>query len=335
VQCLQILSDSLLFVLLLVLPVALQQARQQSQRESMMKQLLVSLLLALVPFQSLQAEEKSPVWFNSGMNNRDITFSPDGNLILTTVVAPKNHFSVIAMSENIDGRWSALETAPFSGEFQDIEAAFHPNGDWVYFASKRPKPDRDGTDWDLWRVSYSSDGWGEPEHLGDSVNTDKNEFYPSLTKNGTLYFTATREDSLGHEDLYRSPQSDGRHTLVENVGGPVNSPAYEFNAFIAPDESYLIFGGQLREGEVGGGDLYISHRENGSFKKPALLGSNINTPQLDYCPMVFGDQFYFTSEAPIETDLRSVRNIERWYQSPGNGLGDVYSVPMTDILHHE
>jgi len=102
----------------------------------------VTLMRSMVPFQSLLAAEKSPVWFNSGINNRDITFSPDGNLILTTVVAPKNQFSVIAMSENIDGRWSALETAPFSGEFQDIEAAFHPNGNWVYFASKRPKPDR-------------------------------------------------------------------------------------------------------------------------------------------------------------------------------------------------
>ena len=115
---------------------------------------------------------KDRIWFNSGVNNRDITFSPDGNILLTTIVAPKNQFSIIAVSykkahaDNEEHTWTPLQVAPFSGEHQDIEAAFHPNGHWVYFASKRPKPDRDGSDWDLWRVSYSEGNWGEPGKPG-------------------------------------------------------------------------------------------------------------------------------------------------------------------------
>jgi hypothetical protein len=297
---------------------------------------------------------KEPLWFNSGVNNRDITYSADGSLLLTTIVAPKNQFSVIAFSRRIgaegaDGSiraegsisaegsnsqqdWSPLKVAPFSGEYADIEASFHPNGRWVYFASKRPKPDREGDDWDLWRVSYSRESWGEPENLGGAVNSTGNEFYPSVTNSGTLYFTATREDSLGFEDLYLSRLDNDRYTTAENVGAPVNSAAYEFNAFIAPDESYLIFGGQRRPEETGGGDLYIAHRVNGQFDEPQLLGADINSTRLDYCPYVFGDRFYFTTEFPDDAELGTVEKITNWYQSPGNGLGDIYSVPLDYIL---
>lgn len=281
---------------------------------------------------------KDPIWFNSGVNNRDITFSPDGNVLLTTIVAPKNQFSIIAVSykkahaTNEEHTWTPLQVAPFSGEHQDIEAAFHPNGHWVYFASKRPKPDRDGSDWDLWRVSYSEGNWGEPENLGDAVNSTADEFYPSLTIEGTLYFTATRTDTLGLEDLYLSRLEDNKYSVVENLGAPVNSVAYEFNAFIAPDESYLIFGGQRRPEETGGGDLYIARKVNGEFEEPQLLGADINSTRLDYCPYVFGDRFYFTTEFPDDAELGTVERINSWYQSPGNGLGDIYSVPLDYIF---
>lgn len=276
---------------------------------------------------------KEPLWFNSGMNNRDITFSPDGMLMLTTVVAPKNQFSLIALSTKKNGAWTELEVAPFSGKHPDLEAAFHPDGDWVYFASRRPKPGREGNDWDLWRVSWSGEYWGTPENLGRHINTTADEFYPSVTRDGTIYFTATREEGLGHEDLYSSKLEQGQYLHVTNLGEPVNSAAYEFNAFIAPDETYLIFGSQLREGETGGGDLYISMKQATGFSAPRLLPPSINTMRLDYCPTVFNGRFYFTTEQPADIDLGTVQKIADWYQSPGNGLGDIYSVPLADILN--
>ena len=32
--------------------------------------------------------------------------------------------------------------------------------------------------------------WSNPKNLGAPVNTSNNEFYPSLAKNGNLYFTS-------------------------------------------------------------------------------------------------------------------------------------------------
>ncbi|MBT7371515.1 MAG: hypothetical protein HN816_12755 [Gammaproteobacteria bacterium] len=266
------------------------------------------------------------------MNNRDITFSPDGTIMLTSIVAPKNLSAIIAISYRRDGKWTALEVAPFSGQHADIEPSFSPDGKAIFFASKRPKPNREGADWDIWQVDYHDGNWGEPVNPGSPVNTAENEFYPSTTLNGTLYFTSSRSDSLGNEDLYLARLTNGAYTEVLNIGAPVNSKAWEFNSFIAPDESYLIFGSQGREGEIGGGDLYISYRKEGSFEPPQLLGRQINTTRLDYCPSVHGGRLYFTSELPARLDISSMTKLKSWYESAGNGLGDIYWVDFHDIL---
>ena len=147
-----------------------------------------------------------------------------------------------------------------------------------------------------------------------------------------LQIPATRQDGLGKEDLYRAVATDNKYTSVENVGAPVNSPAFEFNAFIAPDESYLIFGAQGRNDEVGGGDLYISFRIDGKFEAPRLLSNQINTGRLDYCPTVFEQRLYFTSERVVDRSLSTTEQLAHWYESPGNGLGDIYWVDFDKIL---
>ena len=294
---------------------------------------LFLLLLATTEF-GLPHVQASPnaLWINSGMNNRDITFSPDGSVLLTTIMAPKHQSAVIVISQQENGQWSPLEVAPFSGQFPDIEPAFSPDGKMLFFASRRPKPGRTGTDWDLWQVSFDEDKWGTPVNLGTAINTEGDEFYPSVTMAGTVYFTATRHDTIGKEDLYRSLLTNEGYTSVENIGSPVNSDAYEFNAFIDPEESYLIFGAQGRTGEIGGGDLYISYRVDGTFGEPRRLSSLVNTTRLDYCPTVFNNRLYFTSERMNDSDLSSMERVRALYQNSGNGFGDIYWLEFDEIL---
>ena len=307
---------------------------------------LLALVLICTPFASKAMAEPVPLWFNSGMNNRDISFSPPGDVVLTTIVSPKNLFSAIAVSFRRDGKWSELEIAPFSGKYQDIEAFFTPDGSQVLFASKRPKPDREGDDWDLWRVSYSKGDFGMPEALPSVINSTGDEFYPSQANNGNLYFTATRNKET-REDIYRAVMEDGEYTRIERLGDGVNSSTWEFNAFIDPDERYLIFGSQRREGEIGGGDLYISYRQSGKFQEAQILPDSVNTKRLGYCPLVFDNRFYFTSErtTPIGSSIKNsfkssktnsplnMKKLTAQFTSPGNGLGDVYSIPLSEITN--
>ena len=273
-----------------------------------------------------------PHWVNSGLNNRDITFSPDGDVLLTTIMSPKNLFAAIAVSHKIDGEWAPLEIAPFSGEHQDIEAMFAPDGMRLFFSSKRPKPDRDGDDWDIWEVAYNAGAWSEPVNLGAPVNTTGDEYYPSIANNSNLYFTATREGGMGGEDIYRAIFRDGRFIRVENLGDGVNKETYEFNAFVAPGESYLIFGSQRRQGELGGGDLYLSVRKEGVFQSATMMQGGVNSKRLDYCPSVFNGRLYFTSERTIPLGVATdIEALSAAFRAPGNGLGDIYSVPFEPI----
>ena len=267
-------------------------------------------------------------WVSSGLNNRDITFSADGNTLLTTIMSPKNLFAAIAISHRENGSWSALTIAPFSGEYQDIEAMFSPEGDHLFFASKRPKPKREGSDWDIWHTDLIDGKWTTPINV-TALNSTGDEFYPSIAANGNLYFTSTRDEGLGGEDIYRAIYENGGYVRIENLGEGVNSKTYEFNAFVAPDESYIIFSSQRRDGEIGGGDLYLSINRADEFQPAKLLKGNVNSTRLDYCPSVYEGRLYFTSERVLVLEKpTNYSTLSRAFNSPGNGLGDIYSVPF-------
>jgi len=276
---------------------------------------------------------------NSGLNNRDITISPDGKTLYTSVTSPKNDHAVILESHLKNGRWSEPELAPFSGTYPDIEPMYSPDGEQLFFASKRPKTDLNGTDWDIWFMTSTANGWSAPINAGASVNSDGDEFYPSVAANGNLYFTATRADGEGSEDIYVARRNLKTIDVIKfedasPVPGKLNTKTYEFNAFIAPDESYLIFGSQGREDEIGGGDLYISYRQsNGDFGDGVLLPETVNSNKLDYCPYVWQQTFFFTSERRSKLDhIDSAKSMKYKFNSPGNGLGDIYGIELEQVL---
>jgi len=48
--------------------------------------------------------------------------------------------------------------------------------------------------------------------------------------------------------------------------------------------------------------------------------------------MVHDGRFYFTSELPGTSLPRNMAGMSHWYASPGNGLGDIYSVDLDQLL---
>ena len=80
----------------------------------------------------------------------------------------------------------------------------------------------------------------------------------------------------------------------ESSRAPSTSPAWAAHAFIAPDESYIVFDSDNRPGGQGGeGDLYVVFRNpDGSWSDAFNLGDTINTPGTNFCPMVSPDGKY-------------------------------------------
>ncbi len=108
--------------------------------------------------------------------------------------------------------------ASFSGKYSDLEAFITPDGRQLFFASNRPETAKDSlNDYNIWSVQRIGTTWGDPRPVA-AVNTENDEFYPTVCSNGSLYLTAQREETLGGEDIYRSIYDDGRYLPPENLG---------------------------------------------------------------------------------------------------------------------
>jgi len=86
--------------------------------------------------------------------------------------------------------------------------------------------------------------------------------HPSLRVDGhEIYFHSTRSGGHGGQDLWRSTRRSVHDpwSVPENVGGPLNTAANEFQPTVSYDGRTLIFSSN-RSGGVGGSDIWMSTR---------------------------------------------------------------------------
>lgn len=268
---------------------------------------------------------------------RDMAISPQGDEIMYTLGDYKQNKRALVALKKQNGAWNRPEILNISGKYKDIEPFFSYTGNRLYFASNRPiYNDNTRKDYNIW-ISDRIDGiWSEPVPLDSIINTRGDEFFPSLSKKGNLFFTATREDGIGKEDIYVSEFKGGKFTLPKPLSSEINSPLYEFNAFISPNEKYLIFSSFGRDDGFGGGDLYISVKDTaGNWKMARNLGENINSDKLDFCPFVDWESknFYFTSERVAENNnrLETVNELKQITNGIENGFGNIYRIRFEEL----
>ena len=241
------------------------------------------------------------------------------------------------MCKKKEGVWSKPFIAPFSGKFHDLEPFLSPDNLSLYFASDRPLNTSDVSkkDYDIWVVSRSSLSaqWSEPVNLGSPVNSEKNEFYPSVAINGSLYFTSDLDSSKGKDDIFLSSWDGSIYAEPVSLGEGINSEGYEFNAYIAPDESFIIFSGYNRQDGMGSGDLYISYHHNKVWEKAVNMGELVNSDKMDYCPFVdIGSMtLYFTSKrsrVKVGKSYTDVTELLKEVQKYENGQSRLYKVKI-------
>lgn len=279
-------------------------------------------------------------WINTGFGERDFALSPDGNELFYTLQLPQGIFQTMLYSKkDAKGNWSKPEVAPFAGNFSDLEPAFTADGKKLYFSSNRPLSGNEVKDFDIWTVEKDAQGkWGLPQNIGAPVNTPADEFYPSIAKSGNLYFTAAYAGGVGKEDIYKAEWKDGRFATPAALDSNVNSKTFEFNAFVSPDESFVIYTSHGRKGDVGG-DLYISIKDGAGNWQPSKKLAMLNSTKLDYCPFVSFDKkiLFFTSDrsglqASFPDKKATYQSLHKILSSPQNGGGDIYWVSFDKVL---
>ncbi|MEO0344953.1 MAG: hypothetical protein AAF229_01735 [Pseudomonadota bacterium] len=223
-------------------------------------------------------------------------FSPDGRIFMFSR-SVDGVFKMFYSWQRRDGTWQDVRMAAPSKTYpghSDVDMAFSPAGDWVYFISDRPLAGYSLERYNIWRSKVTSEGLVTPEPLGAHINGPGHELYPMLVADGSLYFSAERDDSIGRRDSYRAQFTDGAFEAPVNLGPGVNSEVDEGDIYVSPDEDYLIHVSAGREDSLGSGDLYVSFRQpDGSWGDDIHMGPEINSSEIDYCPMVTPDGKYF------------------------------------------
>ena len=272
---------------------------------------------------------------------RDEALSPDGRTLYFTKRTIWPYFSVVCVSHLVNGTWTEPEVAPFSGRYPDATPAFAPNGNTLYFASRRPA-EASGTlrrDYDLWAMDRSGEGWSEPRHLPAPVNTSGNELSPSLTTAGALYFVTDAQLPR----VVRAEPNAGGWSQPSVVAVPADSAGYELGVSVSTDDRYMVVTVLGRDDALGTaegvyqrGDLYVRERRDGKWSELRHLSAPINTAAEEGSPSLTSDgRLLFTSERGGFTEhgphKRTTREFEDALHSPGNGLGDIYAVSVSAL----
>jgi hypothetical protein len=275
---------------------------------------------------------------STGDSESHPAFTADGATLYFLKNSPAFNFWTICESHFADGKWSAPQVTPFSGQYSDADPFITADGSKFFFISNRPIGNRGPPkeDLDIWMMTKEGSGWSAPVNLGFSVNSKGNEWYPTIAADGTLYFGSDREGGFGQTDIYRSKLVNGKYATPENLGAPISTAADEYEPLIAPNQDFLIFMAARPDGK-GRGDLYVSYYRDGKWTAPLNLGDKINSAAAEYSPRISPDgRYFFWSSA--RTTIKAAQEkrlllpeLTNLIRSAGNGLCDIYYIDFAAL----
>jgi len=153
-----------------------------------------------------------------------------------------------------NGKWTNITELPFdSDNYSTAHPALSPDEKTLYFASDMP-----GTlgQSDIYKVSITNSGYGTPQNLGPTINTEGKETFPYVTSENEIYFASDGHPGLGGLDVFVGQIEDnGTVSGIQNLGSDINSPKDDF-AYIIDPASRMGYFSSNKDGGQGSDDIY-------------------------------------------------------------------------------
>jgi len=185
---------------------------------------------------------------NTNSHESNATFSKDGKTMYFNRTLSRRkqigndkiaHIKIYK-AEFVNDKWTNVSPLPFcSDEFSTMHPTLSKNGKTLYFSS-----DREGGygSFDIYKVAVNADGsYGEPENLGNKINTEQREVFPFISEYNVLYFSSIGHMGYGGLDVFRSNTVSGSFDRPVNLGKSINSNLDDFAYVIREknDKGYL------------------------------------------------------------------------------------------------
>jgi outer membrane protein OmpA-like peptidoglycan-associated protein len=200
---------------------------------------------------------------NTKYNEGQLSFSPDQKTVYytrsTEELSSRYKLYKAILEEDSHGNWINEELLSINMKYVSIENPYVNNaGDKMYFSSNMP--DSYGG-FDLYVSNILSNGdLSHPINLGSTINTNKDEKYPSLSKDSEyLYFSSKGHLNYGGYDVFVSKILKDSFGEPRNMGNTINTIFDEVAYLLAAKNKGYVTSNR-RNGK-GGYNLYTAINE--------------------------------------------------------------------------
>lgn len=290
----------------------------------------------------IRDDERGPVvrvareTLSTELDETDAALSPAGDEMVFTVRAPSTSPGaqrVLLHSRCSAGRWSSPTVLFDLGEAFAMSPGFTADGERLVFARRDTTP---GAGYHLWsarRDPRAPEGWRLDGPWAPALAATGNDYAPSLTVDGTLYFVSDRPGIAGGQNVLVSRPPYLVATLVDS--SLAGADAVE----VSRDGLVMVLAIPGRDDAVpeqgvqyGRADLYARRRASdtsawGPLRR--ITAPDVNSAATEGAPRLLPDgRLLFTSERGFTllpgTRIASRRELLRALRRSGNGLGDIY-----------
>lgn len=201
--------------------------------------------------------------FNQTYHDGPAFFTNNDRLVYLTKTLPvkgkkgsgnlRTYLLRIFLAEIIPGK--KLDFQPFFLNSSDYSVA-HPtltkNGDKIYFSSDMPGGFGGA---DLYVCEKENGQWGEPQNLGEKINTFEDEVFPFILNDSVLFFSSKGHMGYGGLDIFKAELHHSVWGEPVNLKHPVNSSYDDFSIVLNEKMDGGFFSSNRPEG-IGSDDIY-------------------------------------------------------------------------------
>lgn len=206
--------------------------------------------------------------------------------------------------------WSAPMPAFFNSNYLEHGVHFSVDGRYAFFSSTRPRePGTVPDNWGIWRSHRMEDSWGSPEFVAIPGMEERVFSHPSVTNEGRLYFHSYKQDFSDMSLFVANPI--GEHfAAAEKIDLPEWRDENVLTAFVAPDESYLLF--TKKWNDMLTHEIFISYQLDGAWQPPVKLNDAINTNNLGNPFVTVDGHYLFYASGFWPTDAPAHDWVVKW-----------------------
>lgn len=269
---------------------------------TMMISLMIGLQAQNIDYFGQKGPGDKPLVFAPGVISTSdqelyISFSDNGKLCTFYRRTNSPRISSIKYLIQKGRKWLGIKDVPYLDFKTDGYFMLEPFKKILYFASKRPFPGtvKKQEKRKLWKMDFKNQAWLKPDLVDLCTDTDQFIGHPTFTRDGTVYFySEAKKGGLDRADIFFSRFKKGKYGAVQNPGPGINTDADECDAFVDPDERYMLLAVKDHPGCLGNDfDIFISFKKkDGGWTQAVNLGKDINSTGREIYPRVSPDGKY-------------------------------------------